>query len=67
MKLEVLKSRLDLYLEAERKILSGQEYTIGSRRLVRADLHEVRAVIENLSDQIESMESPQGRIVPVVF
>ncbi|MBR2773926.1 MAG: hypothetical protein IKD73_02940 [Selenomonadaceae bacterium] len=67
MKLETLKSRLALYLEAERKILSGQSYRVGNRELVRADLKEVRATIEDLTAQIDSIESPGGRIKAVEF
>lgn len=67
MKLETLKSRLALYLEAERKILSGQSYRVGNRELVRADLKEVRAIIEDLTAQIDSIESPGGRIKVVEF
>lgn len=67
MKLETLKSRLALYLEAERKILSGQSYRVGNRELVRADLKEVRAIIEDLTAQIDSIESPGGRIKAVEF
>lgn len=67
MKLETLKSRLALYLEAERKILSGQSYRVGNRELVRADLKEVRAIIEDLTAQIDSIEIPGGRIKVVEF
>lgn len=67
MTLIILKNRLEMYLEAERKILSGQEYEIGNRRLRRADLKEVRAAIEDLADEIEMLESPQGRRKAVIF
>lgn len=67
MKLTTLKTRLALYLEAERKILSGQSYRVGNRELVRADLKEVRAIIEDLTAQIDSIESPGGRIKAVEF
>lgn len=40
--------RLQLYVEAEEAILSGQSYTIGNRSLTRADLSEVREEIDNL-------------------
>lgn len=36
------EAQLALYLTAEQKVLTGQEYTIGSRRLKRADLAEIR-------------------------
>lgn len=56
-----------MYLEAERKILSGQEYEIGNRKLRRADLNAVRVAINDLVDEIEMLESPQGRRKAVVF
>ncbi|MBQ3444671.1 MAG: hypothetical protein II968_01175 [Selenomonadaceae bacterium] len=67
MNLKTLKARLEVYLEAERKILLGQSYKIGSRELTRANLSDVRAAIESISEQIDSMERPAGRIRPVVF
>lgn len=67
MNLKTLKARLEVYLEAERKILLGQSYKIGSRELTRANLTDVRAAIESISEQIDSMERPAGRIRPVVF
>lgn len=67
MKLTILKNRLEMYLEAERKILSGQEYEIGNRKLRRADLNAVRAAINDLADEIEMLENPQGRRKAVVF
>ena len=58
---EQLQARLDAYLAAETKILSGQEYMIGqgetARRLRRADLAEVRAEIASLSDKIEAIDN----------
>ena len=57
MNVETLKQRLQLYLECEAAILRGQEYTIGSRRLRRPDLKEVRGIIDDLSEQIDSLEN----------
>jgi len=34
---------LALYIQAESAVLSGQEFTLGDRRLRRADLVEIRA------------------------
>lgn len=44
----VNQNRLDLYLAAEAKILSGQSYRLGERQLQRADLAEVRREITAL-------------------
>lgn len=52
-----LRARLDVYVAAEAKILGGQSYQIGDRRLQRADLAEVRAEIRQLSQQIETLEA----------
>jgi hypothetical protein len=40
--------RLQLYLDAERKILAGQSVSFGDRQLTRADLAEVRRGIASL-------------------
>jgi hypothetical protein len=57
-----LRARLALYVAAESKILSGQNYQIGDRRLQRADLAEVRAEIRQLSRQIEGLEAASGGV-----
>ena len=56
MHIEILKSRLQLYLAAEAAILRGQEYRLGDRSLRRADLSEVRKMIDYLSEEIERLE-----------
>ena len=53
---ELQRERLKKYLECEEKILLGQEYQIGSRRFVRADLEEVRKVISALLDSGVTLE-----------
>ncbi|MFM1991330.1 MAG: hypothetical protein RJA99_4287 [Pseudomonadota bacterium] len=58
--LQQLRDRLTLYLEAEAKILSGQSYQLGDRRMQRADLSEVRQQIDVLSSQIARLESAAG-------
>lgn len=60
-KLELLKARRQLYIEAEQAILRGQEYTIADRKLRRPDLSEVRAAISALDDEIALLESSRGR------
>ncbi len=54
---ERLKRRLDLYYECEEKILQGQSYTIGSRSLSRADLSEVRAAIQKMESELNTLET----------
>lgn len=44
------RERLNMYLEAEKAILSGQSYTIGNRTLTRADLAAVQKEIDKLFD-----------------
>ncbi len=47
--IDVINARLALYLDAESKILEGaQSYTIGSKTLQRANLEEIREMIDNL-------------------
>lgn len=59
--LEEKKERRKLYLERERVMLTGgvQSYGIGSRNLTRynTDLASIRAMIKELSDEIEEIES----------
>lgn len=57
-RLETYKTRLDLYYKAEQAILEGaQSYTIGSRHLTRADLAEIRKMINSLEDGIDELEA----------
>lgn len=56
IKLEIKKSRLLKYYEAEQAILSGQEYEIEGLRLTRADLKVVRDTIYDLEHEIELLE-----------
>ena len=46
--------RLQLYLDAEHKILQGQSYSIGDRQLTRADLKYVQSMINQLSAELNS-------------
>lgn len=59
-----IKERLDAYYEAELEVLSGQEYTIGSRKLRRADLPEIRQAIKDLEvaySEAQRMARGQGQ------
>ena len=55
-KLKRAERRLGLYYEAEEAILTGQEYTIGTRRLRRADLKEVQSMIKQLENEVGSLQ-----------
>lgn len=67
-RLEELKERLQMYREAERKILGGAaEYQIGDRRLRRPDLSAVRAAIQDLEDEIALLEDSKRGIRRAVF
>ena len=49
-------ARLEMYYEAERKILAGaQSYAIGNRQLTRANLAEIRRTISALEDELENL------------
>ena len=61
-RLALLRQRLDAYVKAEMAILDGaQEYSVGSRRLRRADLPEIRAAIKELEREI-ALAGPNRRI-----
>lgn len=44
--IEQIKESLDIWLKAERAIATSQSYQLGTRKLERADLGEVRRQIE---------------------
>lgn len=57
-RLKLYKDRYDLLIEAEKAILGGaQSYTIGSRTLTRAELAEVRKLINDVENGIDEMEA----------
>lgn len=68
-RLERARRRLDLYYRAEEAILGGQEYTIGSRRLRRADIGMVQSMIKSLENEVKSLEAggknKAVRVVPL--
>ncbi len=69
--LEIKKNRLNLYYEAEEKVLNSQSYTLGSKTLTRADLTSIQNMIKKLEGEIASLEQygtmkrRSVRIVPV--
>jgi hypothetical protein len=57
-RLESLKSRLQMYLDAEIAILTGaQSYKIGSRELSRVNMSHIREQIKYLEHEITKEES----------
>lgn len=66
-RLTLLKTRLARYLEAEAKILRGEEYQLDARRLRRPDLAKVRQAIKDLEDEIAELERRGGRVKRIVF
>jgi len=62
--MEVAKQHLNVWLEAEMAVATGQSYTIGSRSLTRANLTEIRNAItywKNWVDKLETAEKQGGR------
>ena len=56
-RLQVAKMRLELYLKAERAILSGQSYEAEGLKLTRANLADVQDMIADLEAQIGKLEA----------
>ena len=65
LRIKNIKESLDLYYEAERVIINGgQQYSLGSRSLTRANLGEVREAIidlENLLERLQGELNGRGR------
>jgi hypothetical protein len=56
------EAKLDAYLTAETKVLSGQEYWIADRKLTRANLSEIRAGIDTWDRRVKALSaSANGR------
>ena len=71
MTLQELQTRRAAYAAAELAILRSQEYTIGAgstaRKLVRADLAEVRSAIADLDLQIQSAQPAAQRPRRIIY
>ncbi len=55
--------RLALYLNAEAKILLGQEVRMGDRSLKYADLAEIRKAINDLRREVAGASAPAGKTI----
>ena len=63
-----IQQRLNMYLEAEQKVLMGQSYRIGDRELKRADLSKIREAISELTAEAEvAAQNGAGAIRKVIF
>lgn len=63
--LEIAKQHLNAWLEAELVVTTGQSYQIGSRRLDRANLYQIREQIkywENKVNELELMNRKRGKV-----
>lgn len=66
------KEMLSGWMEAERAVMAGQHYRIGTRELTRANLAEIRESIKYWSGQVAQLEAIEkngggrrvSRIVP---
>ena len=61
---EICEKHLDAWLQAELAITNGQSYDIGSRKLTRANLTEIRNTIEYWSGKLaeaKNLETNRGR------
>jgi hypothetical protein len=63
-RLQMTRERLNAYYKAELAIIEGaQEYSMGSRKLTRGDLAEVKRTIkelENLCSDLQAKVNGQG-------
>ena len=55
--LDVAKTHLQAFLDAELAVATGQSYKIGSRSLTRADLSEIKERIKFWSNEVERLEA----------
>ncbi len=55
-KLERAERHLELWMEAEEAIASGQSYTMGKRSLTRANLKEVLEMLKYYEGKIAELE-----------
>lgn len=66
--LDEAKAHLKAWMDAELAVATGQSYQIGSRRLDRANLYQIREQIKVWRAEVERLERGGGsrvmRIVP---
>lgn len=51
------KNRLEMYYQAEEEILGGaQSYSLGGRSMTRANLADIRSMIDRLEKELKELE-----------
>lgn len=56
---KLCQERLNMWLDAETKVATGQRYQIGTRMLTRADLKEIRSEMEYWSGKLAEAEAEE--------
>lgn len=57
--LKTAQRHLDAWLEAEMAVTNAQSYTIGSRTMTKADLGEIRKMIDYWNKKVVELENVQ--------
>lgn len=57
---ETAEARLQEYLDAESKVLTGQSYTLQGRSLTRANLSEIREGISTWDQRCKELSAKLG-------
>jgi len=55
------QTHLDLWLEAETAVATGQSYQIGNRSLRRADLEQIREQIQYWDGMVQQLSASAGQ------
>lgn len=58
--IEKARERLQMWLDAEAAVATGQSYRIGSRSLTRASLADIRQQINFWRNEVAKLESGRG-------
>lgn len=59
--IDAAKENLQIWLEAQKTVATGQSYRIGTRSLTRASLKEINDMIKYWLNVIEQLEAGVGR------
>lgn len=59
--IDAAKENLQIWLEAQKTVATGQSYKIGTRSLTRASLKEINDMIKYWLNVIDQLEAGVGR------